>query len=136
MVRMRYEDGLAIGDCRIGARAKIERMQRRSSVLRKQDRRLLEMVLVYGMSFYRIGEMTGVSPRRVAVRFRRVRELLTADETVRVYEKLCSRNRLAGEMYYDKVVNGRGYRQLARKYGVSEYRVRKMMKLSEERQMA
>ena len=129
MGRLRLKEELVCGDSREDTRAEIESLQRRSEILRKQDRLLLEMVLSYGMSFNRISEIMGISSRSVSMRFVRLRKLLTGSN----YGKLLRSDResrsLEVNLVYDKLVSGIGYRQLASKYGVSEYRVRKLLKV-------
>ncbi len=127
MGRLKFEDELVFEDCRLGTRAEIEDLQRRSEILRRQDRLLLEMVLSYGMSFNRIAELTGASSRTVSMRYSRLKRLLTGKRSFKFVLRLRKSKGLGGMLLYDKLVDGTGYRQLASKYGVSEYKVRKLL---------
>ena len=125
---MRVKEELVGSNCCGATRAEIEKLERRSNMLRSEDRRLVEMVVSYGMSFNRIAEITGDNPRAIASRYKRLCVVLGNDGLAGGLAESGRGKTVAGKIMYDKLVGGYGYRQLARKYRVSEYKVRKILK--------
>ncbi len=95
--------------------------------LRAGDRRFMQLCFHYGMSVKRISQITGIGRRAVGLRITRLKRLLLCREKLIACVGNSSLSEVEKEMAYDHVANNIGYRRLAQKYKVTEYRARKIV---------
>ena len=114
-------------DGRVVRRGELEVLRWRMELLKPADRSWLEAYLNEGLSFRRLGELTGVAERTVARRVGRLMRRLAGQEYISVVRE---RERFGREEQGgadDHFLLGLGYRRIAAKRGMSERRVRAVL---------
>lgn len=118
-------DHVAAGsDGREALQAELEVLRWRMELLQPADRLWLEAYLNEGLSFRRLGELTGVGERTVARRVGSLMRRLGGPEYISVVRQ---RERFGVEeqaVAYDHFLLGLGYRRIAAKRGLSTRRAR------------
>ena len=107
--------------------ATLEILHNRIDWLRTPQRRLVYLYYVQGLSFHQLSGLTGQNEFTLTKRVRNIARRLVHSPYVTVKRHpdiFDSRETLVA---YDKYLLGSGYRAIARRYDLSEYRTRKIL---------
>jgi len=126
---MEMLENISVGWDRRGARAaEVEFIGMRLGLLKKADRLLPELYYRKGLTFREIGLLTGVEERTVARRIRVLKERLLGEEYISIVRRKGEFSEVELEVAYDHLVLGRGYRKVAKRLGMTEREVVRMIK--------
>ena len=99
----------------------------RMDLLHAPDRVMLEMRVKHGCSYRQLSRLNGLSAQQVARRIRGLIRRLIGPEYIVIYrckESFSEQQMLAA---YDRYLLGLGYRKIAMKRGLEEYKVRRIL---------
>ncbi|MCP4710119.1 MAG: hypothetical protein GY869_15960 [Planctomycetes bacterium] len=121
---MEMLENISVGWDRRGARAaEVAFIEMRLGLLKKVDRLLPELYYSKGLTFREIGQLIGVEERKVARRIRQLKERLLGDEYISIVRRKGEFSAVELEVAYDRYILGLGYRRVAKKRGMGEREV-------------
>lgn len=109
-------------------REMVEALRRRVDLLRGRDRLLMKMYLENCNTIGQLARLSGRNPSSVYRRIRRLTRLLVDGEYIRCLKSREKFSRLELEIAREHFLDGKNYKEIAERHGLTRYRVGKIVR--------
>ena len=114
-------------DIRHRRRAEVEVLVSRMGLLKAPDRSLLEMQVKHACTYRQLSRLSGLSEEQVSRRNKGLIRRLIGPEYITIYRNKECFDETRMDVAYDRFLLGLGYRKIAAKRGLEEYKVRRIL---------